>query len=124
MKTIGDRLKQIRVKAGLTKKDIAEILGIQLPAYIGIEENKVDLTLNHLKTLKKEFDISIDWLITGVESYDIENFGQFKGAIKLMLHDMENDAGFMHGILSYYFESKALQNKIKGNDTPIPPFTA
>ena len=122
MKAIGDRLKQIRVEARLTKKDIAEILGVPLPVYIGIEENKVDLTLNHLKRLKKEFNISIDWLITGIESYDIENFGEFKGSIKLMLHDMENDAGFMHGIFSCYYESKELRNKIKGNNTPIFPF--
>lgn len=111
MKTIGDRLKQIREEAGFTKKHIAEMLGVQLSVYIGIEENKVDLTLNHLKRLKKEFNISIDWLITGIESYDIENFGRFKGSIKLMLHDMGNDEGLMHGILSYYFERIAQRKK-------------
>lgn len=112
MKTIGDRLKQIRVEAGLTKKDLAEILGIQLPVYIGIEENKVDLTLKHIKTLKKEFDIPIDWLITGVDNiYDIDNFGEHKKHVKEMLHDMESDEEFIHGMLSYYFEKKAIQNR-------------
>lgn len=124
MKTIGDRLKQFREEAWLTKKDIAEILGIQLPGYNRIEKNKVDLTLKHIKTLKKEFDISIDWLITCVENKsDFDNFGKYKGAIKEMLHDMESDKGFLHGILSYYFEKKQLREKTKGNDTPIPPFT-
>ena len=122
MKTIGDRLKQIREEAGLIKKDIAEMLGIQLPVYIGIEENKLDLTLKHIKTLKKEFDISIDWLITGVENKsDIDNFGKHKGAIKKMLHDMESNAEFLHGMLTHYY---AMRLKIFGIDPPIPPFVA
>lgn len=107
MKTIGDRLKQTREEAGLKQKDIAEMLGIKLPVYIGIEKNKVDLTLKHIITLKKKFDISLDWLITGLENkYDINKFGKYKGAIKTMLQDMESDAGFMHGMLSHYYEKR------------------
>jgi transcriptional regulator with XRE-family HTH domain len=122
MKTIGDRLKQIREEAGLTKKDIAEMLGIQLPVYIGIEENKVDLTLKHIKTLKKGFDISIDWLITGVENKsDFDNFGKYKGAIKEMLHDMESDVRFLHGMFIHYYKMRL---KIFGIGPPIPPVAA
>ena len=115
MKTIGDRLKQIRVEAGLTKKDIAEILGIQLPVYIEIEKNKVDLTLKHIITLKKKFDISIDWLLTGVENkLDIYNFGEDEKHIKMMLHDMEIYPALRYNILSHYYGIKLLY-------TPKPP---
>jgi transcriptional regulator with XRE-family HTH domain len=122
MKTIGDRLKQFRVEAGLTKKDIAEILGIQLPDYIEIEKNKVDLTLKHIITLKKEFDISIDWLITGVgNKSQFENFGKYKGAIKQMLHDMESDVMFLHGMFIHYYK---MRMEIFGIDPPTPPVAA
>ena len=122
--TIGDRLKQIREEAGLKQKDIAEMLGIPLPDYNGIEKNEVDLTQKHLETLIKELDISIDWLIAGVEQYGIDNFGEFKESIKMMLHDMENAPEFLHGVLSYYFEKKQKWDKTRSNDAPIPPFTA
>ena len=118
MKTIGDRLKQIREEAGLTKKDIAEMLGIQLPVYNGIENNKVDLTLKHIETLKKKFHISIDWLITGVEiKYNIDNVGEYEKDIKMMLHDMEIYPALRYNILSHYYG-------VKLEYTPTPPFVA
>jgi transcriptional regulator with XRE-family HTH domain len=122
MNTIGDRLKQIRLEAGLRQKDIAEKLGIQLSDYIDIEKDKVDLTLQNIKTLKKEFDISIDWLISGIEiKSDIDKFGKYNESIKCMLYGMERNPGLMHGILSIYFERIA---KLKSNDNTIPPIVA
>ena len=115
MKTIGDRLKQFREEAELAQEDIAEILGIQLPDYIGIENNKVDLTLKHIETLRKKFHISIDWLITGVEiKYNIDNFGEDEKHIKMMLHDMEIYPALRYNILSHYYGIKLLY-------TPKPP---
>ena len=113
--TIGDRLKQVRVKAGLLQKDIAEMLGLKMPGYNRIENNKVNLTLEHLLTLKEIFDISIDWLITGevVES-EVDRFGEFQENIKKMLNDMEKDQVFLHGILSHYHDMKQTQNKEQG----------
>jgi len=110
--TIGERLKQVRQKAGLKQKEIAEMLGLKMPGYNRIERNYVKLTLEHILTLKERFGISIDWLITGEEVIsEIDRFGEFRENIKTMLSDMEKDAVFLHGILSHYHEMKQLQNK-------------
>ena len=121
MNTIGDRLKQFREEAGWTQEYIAEILGIQLPDYIGIENNKVDLTLKHIETLRKKFHISIDWLITGVEiKYNIDNFGEDEEHIKMMLHDMEIYPALRYNILSHYYGIKLLYTP----KSPNPPSVA
>ena len=113
--TIGDRLKQVRQKAGLKQKDMAALFGLKMPGYNRIEKGKVKLTLEHLITLKKEFGISLDWLITGeIEKSKIDGFGEFTGNIKQMLSDMEEDAGFLHGILSHYHQMKQLLDKGQG----------
>ena len=113
--TIGDRLKQVRVKAGLLQKDIAKMFGLKMPGYNRIENNKVKLTLDHLLTLKEKFGISIDWLITGEAVVsEIDRFGEFRENIKKMLSDMEKDPVFLHGILSHYHEMKQIQNKERG----------
>jgi len=110
--TIGDRLKEVRQKAGLKQRDMAALFGLKLPGYNRIEKDKVNLTLEHLITLKKEFGISFDWLITGEgDKSEIGGFGEFTVNIKQMLSDMEKDAGFMHGILSHYHLLKQLRSK-------------
>jgi transcriptional regulator with XRE-family HTH domain len=113
--TIGDRLKQVRVNAGLLQKDIAKMFGLKMPGYNRIENNKIKLTLDHLLTLKEKFGISIDWLITGETVVsEIDRFGEFRENIKKMLSDMEKDPVFLHGILSHYHEMKQTQNKERG----------
>ena len=110
--TIGDRLKEVRQKAGLKQRDMAALFGLKLPGYNRIEKDKVNLTLEHLITLKKEFGISFDWLITGEgDKSEIGGFGEFTVNIKQMLSDMEKDAGFMHGFLSHYHLLKQLRSK-------------
>ena len=112
MQTIGDRLKQIREKARLKQKDLAEMFGLKMPGYNRIEKDKVDLTLKHLKTLKAKFHISLDWLITGKqEKSDIDGFDQFTGTVKQMVDDMRQDPAFMHAVLSHYHELKEKRNK-------------
>ena len=120
MYTIGDRLKQFREKAGLKQKDIADVLGIQLPVYNEIENNKKDLTLKHIESLKKKFHISIDWLITGIEfKYGIDGIPEYVEHIKMMLHDMEIYPALRYNILSHYYTEK-----VRKGYTPIPPFVA
>jgi len=108
MKLLGDRLKQIRVKAGLMQKDMANLLGLKLPGYNRIEKGKVEITLKHLIVIQKRFDISLDWLVSGKEAvrFDCEGFGDFTGSIRQMLDNMRQDPGFLHGMLSSYHELK------------------
>ena len=112
--TIGKRLKQVREKAGLLQKDIAAKLGIKMAGYNRIENDKVNLTLEHLITLKGEFGISIDWLLSGDEvKSGFDQFGEFQESIKQMISDMGKDPVFLHGILSHYHQLRQLQKEAR-----------
>jgi len=122
MQTIGDRLKQVRVKAGLKQKEMADFLGIKMPGYNRIERGNVEITLKHLIAIQKKFNISLDWLITGKESNRSEliQFGEFIGTIRQMLKDMSQDPVFLHGMLSQYHEMKQKRtSKDNGNDKEL-----
>jgi len=113
--TIGDRLKKVRLKAGLKQKDIAEMFGLKMPGYNRIERDKVKLTLDHLITLKEKLGVSIDWLITGEAVVsELDRFGEFRENIEKVLNDMAKDPVFLHGILSHYHQMKQIQNKKRG----------
>jgi transcriptional regulator with XRE-family HTH domain len=114
--TIGERLKQVRQKAGLKQKEMAALFGLKMPGYNRIERDKVKLTLDHLITLKKKFGISLDWLITGeTEKSEIDSFGGFVDTVKNMLTDMEKDEGLFHAMLSHYHHQKERKSSGKGN---------
>ena len=103
MQSIGKRLKQVREKAGLKQKEMADFLQLGKPGYNRIETGKVEITVKHLLKIAERFKISLDWLLLGnEEKSDIDGFGEFMGAVKQMLNDMEKDAGFFHAMLSHY----------------------
>ena len=117
--TIGNRLKKIRVEAGMTQQDMANLLGIERTAFSKIETGRVDITLKHLLKIVRKFEISLDWLLLEKgEKSEFDTFGEYRGTVKEMLTDMENDPGFFHGMLSHYYEMKqkkffANKNKAK-----------
>ena len=105
--TIGNRLKKIRVEAGMTQQGMADILGIGKTAFNKIEAGKVDITLRHLLKITGKFQISLDWLVLGKgDKAQVTTFGEHNGTVSEMLNDMENDLGFLHGVLSNYHEMK------------------
>lgn len=57
------RLKEERMKAGLTQKQIAEQLGITREAYTMYETEKTTPTLETLKKIADIYRTSVDYLI-------------------------------------------------------------
>jgi transcriptional regulator with XRE-family HTH domain len=115
MYKIGERLKQLREKAGLKQKEMAEFLEIGKPGYNRIETGKVDITLKHLLKIAGKFEVSLDWLILGRkdEPY-LTDYVEFAGTVKEMLNDMNNDPVFLHGMLSHYHQMR--EKRAKSND--------
>ena len=81
MQALGKRLKELRIKAGLTQKDMSDFLGLGKSGYHRIESSKTDITLKHLLKIVAKFEISLDWLIMGKEIIEIDSkgFGEFYG---------------------------------------------
>lgn len=63
MKTIGDRLKEIREEKGFPQKQVADLLGVQRPNYSKIENSKQNLTPKQIKLFCDFFDVSADYIL-------------------------------------------------------------
>ena len=63
-----ERLEEIRLNQGFSKKDFSQKLEITEQAYNNYSKGKRDLQVEHISKLKQMFNISIDWLFTGIGS--------------------------------------------------------
>ena len=66
------RIKDLREDNVLLQKDIAGILGISQQYYSEYENGKRTITISHLITLAKYYDVSIDYLV-GLSNFKDEN---------------------------------------------------
>ena len=57
------RIKDLREDNDLLQKDIAGILGISQQYYSEYEKGNRTITLSHLITLAKYYDVSLDYLV-------------------------------------------------------------
>ena len=66
------RIKDLREDNDLLQKDIASILGIYQQYYSEYENWKRTITISHLITLAKYYNVSIDYLV-GLSNFKNEN---------------------------------------------------
>lgn len=90
---LAKRLREIRMDMDYTQEKFAEILGISLTAYKKIESAENQITVNGLRILERELNISADYLIFGKPS-------DFNETWKLVQNCSENDK--MHMFLRLY----------------------
>ena len=57
------RIKDLREDHDLLQKDVANILGISQQYYSEYENGKRTITISHLITLAKYYNVSIDYLV-------------------------------------------------------------
>lgn len=62
MKTLGIRLKELRVEHGLYQSDIADLLSVSLRQVQRYEKNDSDMSLSAAISLADYFNVSIDYL--------------------------------------------------------------
>lgn len=65
------RLKEIRLNAGLTQKDMAEQLNCSIPVYSRYETEKRNMDYNTLIQLSKILKVSIDYILEN-DNYALE----------------------------------------------------
>ena len=114
MNEIGERLREFRQSKKMKQMEIAKILGISVPAYSKIETGENELSTKHLLTLKRKFEISVDWLLFGERPNITEAFGNNEEDVKNMLADMEENKMVLHSILSHYYGLVDMVKKKKG----------
>ena len=73
----GERLKAWRKSAGLKQYEIADKLGLASGYMSEVESGKKTLSQESLKSLKENFLVSIDYLLTGEEDQKETNLKSF-----------------------------------------------
>jgi transcriptional regulator with XRE-family HTH domain len=68
MNEISQRLSQKRKAKKLRQHQVAEHLDVSLGAVSQWEQGKTRPNMNHLVSLAKLLDVSLDWLLSGTES--------------------------------------------------------
>lgn len=61
----GQRLKQLRLRAGLTQQELAAELGVRLATLSDWERNDGSPALSHVVRAAEFFGVSIEWLVRG-----------------------------------------------------------
>lgn len=59
---LGNNMKEIRLKNGLSQENVASILGVSQPAITRYEKGIVDISISNLYKFSKEFNVSFDVL--------------------------------------------------------------
>ena len=73
MKTLGERLKEIRELRNFPQKQVADFLGLQRPNYSKIENNHQNMNHKQLKLFCEFCDVSADYLL-GINSSNKKTF--------------------------------------------------
>ncbi len=120
---IGVRMRKIRKALGYTQEHIVSFFDIGRANYSRIEKGEVLPNAGVLNTLRVEFNVSLDWLITGggkmfISALDSKgkgesiDFGEYAPEIRELLMYMENVPMVKHAVLGFF-----LEYKIKYNDS-------
>lgn len=87
MKTIGEKIKDIRKSNRLTQQQFADSLGISRPHLSKIESNKENASDSVIKLISNLYDVNYDWLTSVNETFLIDVSG-FSEKIK-KIHELE-----------------------------------
>lgn len=68
MTTFGERLKELRIRKGLTHQEIADYLGVSRSTISYYENGKNEPRIEGLIKLAELLEVSLDYLITGKEN--------------------------------------------------------
>jgi transcriptional regulator with XRE-family HTH domain len=67
LKALGDRLKKIRISAGLSQKEAGQNVGVSDATVSNWEKGIFEPPLSYLEYLAENFNCDLNWLLTGIE---------------------------------------------------------
>lgn len=80
-KTLGKRIKECRLRKGMTQEALAEVLFTKKSTISEYENDKIDLKFSVLKEIAKALDTSISYL-SGEQDEDIDDVMQMTIALQ------------------------------------------
>ncbi|UCH92734.1 MAG: helix-turn-helix transcriptional regulator [Candidatus Aminicenantes bacterium] len=133
-KEIGMRIREIRRFLGYTQVQMVSFFDIGRANYSRIEKGEIFPAATILSTLRKEFKVSLDWLITGEggmfhhqkqkkEEKKSPGFGEYTEEINDLLFHLQNVPMVRHALLGFFLEYKTknqhIIRQILEEDTPL-----
>ena len=122
-KEIGQRLRELRKKMGMTQEQMIQYSDIDIGRanLSRIEKGEVFPGLSLLKNLQNKFNLNINWVLceTGemfikdsVPEPESDSFGKNKEEVTELLHHMAKIPALKHAVLSFFFEYKEKNKKL------------
>jgi transcriptional regulator with XRE-family HTH domain len=108
--TMNERIKRLRRENKLSQVKFAEMMGITQSVVSLIESGHTNVSVDILKKISKQFDVSIDWLIYGKDKY--VRLARDNAFIPLI--NVEAKAGYIQGHLGDDFMDQLELYKIPG----------
>ncbi len=118
-------MRKIRKALGYTQNKIVSFFDIGRANYSRIEKGEIFPGAAILNTLRSEFNVSLDWLLTNkgdmflqsAESANKErlnflNLGDYTGEVKELLVYMEKVPMVKHAVLGFFIEYRAKNKSI------------
>lgn len=112
---LGERLREFRKKMGFTQRDLASHFDVGMANYSRIERGEVFPNASILIVLRKEFHLSLDWLLLGngtmldstsLKEDNVIRMESYGEDIKQLLGDMNDIPMLKHAVLTFYMEYK------------------
>lgn len=122
---IGSRLRLIRDSLGYTQEQIVTYFDIGRANYSRMEKGEISPGPTVLSTLKSEFNVSLDWLVTGIGDMfnrssqgkpEKLDFGPDAQEVWDLLEHMIKLPMVKHAILGFFSEYKIKNKRILETD--------
>lgn len=118
-KAIGKRILQARLSKGVRQKELAKTLGVSHSTLSRIETGSVLPTVKLLLRFREEFNISIEWILTGEEPTVSIGDGEGGEGVKvgeydeltIVFEEMKKDKALKYLILSTFYFFRKLINQ-------------
>jgi transcriptional regulator with XRE-family HTH domain len=114
-KDIGMRMRKIRKTLGFTQAHMVSFFDIGRANYSRIEKGEIFPTATTLNTLLREFNVSLNWLISNEGEMFLEkkkpglksrSFGKYIDEINDLLLHLEKIPMVRHAVLGFFMEYK------------------
>lgn len=133
-KEIGAKLRQLRKRLGKTQAEMVSHFNVGRANYSRIEKGEVFPNVAILYTLKKEFSVSLDWLIGGEgEMLTLTeeearkkrlHWSDSSKEIDELFYHIEKVPMVKHAVLGFFLEyrsknSQLIEKMVKEDDMPV-----